>query len=87
VLLASRLDARLDPRAALDAPVRDPVDMVALAAEEAARVGATLDLPPGRRPEAPPDSIAGDERLLRRAVRNLLENARRYGGAQPPGSA
>jgi len=86
VLLASRLDARLDPaRGGLDAPVRDPVDMVALAAEEAARVGATLDLPPGPgAPDAPPDSIAGDERLLRRAVRNLLENARRYGGAQPP---
>ena len=86
VLLASRLDARLDPaRGGLDAPLREPVDMVALAAEEAARVGATLDLPaaPGAA-DAPPDSIAGDERLLRRAVRNLLENALRYGGAQPP---
>ena len=24
--------------------------------------------------------VHGDERLLRRALRNLLENARRYGG-------
>ena len=32
----------------------------------------------GRR--ARPCSVAGDERLLRRALRNLLENARRYGG-------
>ena len=26
--------------------------------------------------------MAGDERLLRRALRNLLENARRYGGSE-----
>jgi signal transduction histidine kinase len=26
--------------------------------------------------------VHGDERLLRRALRNLLENARRYGGAE-----
>ena len=39
--------------------------------------------------------VKGDERLLRRALRNLLENARRYGGnevsvsveAAPPGAA
>jgi len=66
VLLASRLDAQ----ATLGPP--QPVALLALAAEEAARVGA----------QAAGDDITlrGDERLLRRAVRNLLENARRYAG-------
>jgi signal transduction histidine kinase len=68
VLLASRLDAREAPLA------RDTVDLVALAAEEAARVQADLDASVGHLP------ISGDERLLRRALRNPLENARRYGG-------
>ncbi len=67
VLLASRLDARTEIQA-------EPVDLVGLLAEEAARVDATLDAP-GDLP-----LLHGDERLLRRAVRNLLENARRYGG-------
>jgi signal transduction histidine kinase len=68
VLLASRLDAQ----AALFQPV--PLDVVPLAAEEAARCGVELQT------EAPALNIHGDERLLRRALRNLLENARRYGG-------
>jgi signal transduction histidine kinase len=68
VLLASRLDAREAPLA------RDTVDLVALAAEEAARVRADLDSGVASL------SVSGDERLLRRALRNLLENARRYGG-------
>ena len=68
VLLASRLDA--------DAATlrQDRVDLLALAAEEAARVQASVD--------GEPLQIVGDERLLRRALRNLLENARRYGGAE-----
>jgi len=66
VLLASRLDAA----PALDAP--EAVDLLAIAAEEAARVDAELD--------GTSASVRGDERLLRRALRNLLENARRYGG-------
>ncbi|HLL18618.1 MAG TPA: HAMP domain-containing sensor histidine kinase, partial [Rubrivivax sp.] len=66
VLLASRLDAS----AALDR--RDPVNLLALAAEEGSRVGAQVQGDDVR--------VHGDERLLRRAVRNLLENARRYGG-------
>ena len=68
VLLASRLDAQ----AVLER--QDPVDLIGLAAEEGARVGAQLQAPP----TLPP--MHGDERLLRRALRNLLENARRYGG-------
>lgn len=70
VLLASRLDAAR----ALDR--REPVDLLALAAEEGARVDAQV--------EGEPVVVSGDERLLRRALRNLLENARRYGGSEPP---
>ncbi|MFZ5544461.1 MAG: ATP-binding protein [Pseudomonadota bacterium] len=70
VLLASRLDAQPGLER------RDPVDLVGLAAEEGARVGASLDASA----QVPP--VRGDERLLRRAVRNLLENARRYGGEE-----
>jgi signal transduction histidine kinase len=67
VLLASRLDAN----AAAEAPT-DRIDVLALAVEEAARVQASVD--------GDEVSVVGDERLLRRALRNLLENARRYGG-------
>ncbi len=67
VLLASRLDASAVER-------NDRVDLLGLAAEEAARIGA----------EASGDAVVvpGSERLLRRALRNLLENARRYGGGE-----
>jgi signal transduction histidine kinase len=68
VLLASRLDG------AQTAPPTEPVDLLALAAEEAARVDAVA--------EGPALVVRGDDRLLRRALRNLLENARRYGGAE-----
>ena len=67
VLLASRLDGaqtQIDPR--------ERVDLLALAAEEASRVDAAVD--------GVSLGVVGDERLLRRALRNLLENARRYGG-------
>jgi signal transduction histidine kinase len=68
ILLASRLDAA----STLDK--REPVDLLALAAEEAARGGNHCQV------EGDAIVVAGDERLLRRALRNLLENARRYGG-------
>lgn len=68
VLLASRLDA------AQSLPAVEPVDLLALAAEEGARVDAAVD--------GPAVVVRGDERLLRRALRNLLENARRYGGGE-----
>ncbi|MFZ2988865.1 HAMP domain-containing sensor histidine kinase [Ideonella sp.] len=66
VLLSSRLEA--------GAPVelQDPVDLLGLAVEEASRVDAQVD--------GTALMVAGSDRLLRRAVRNLLENARRYGG-------
>jgi signal transduction histidine kinase len=70
VLLASRLDAG----AALD--LKDPVDLLGIAAEEAARVDAEVEAQGEPRHLVRP----GNERLLRRALRNLLENARRYGG-------
>ncbi len=68
VLLASQLDAGQAPLA------KDRVDLLGLAAEEGARVDAAVD--------GPALVVRGDERLLRRALRNLLENARRYGGSQ-----
>ena len=71
VLLASRLDVRAELQ-------RSPVDLMGLVTEEAQRVGAEVDIQPQERMHA----YSGDERLLRRAVRNLLENARRYGGPE-----
>ena len=68
VLLASRLDG------AEDLGKRETVDLAALAAEEGEKVGAVLHGPPSV-------PVQGIERLLRRAVRNLLENARRYGSS------
>jgi signal transduction histidine kinase len=67
VLLASRLDAQQA------SPAVAPVDLIGIAAEEAARVGAELQATQAAL------IVPGDERLLRRALRNLLENARRYG--------
>ena len=66
VLLASRLEG------AEDLGRHEAVDLSALVAEEGSKVGARLEGPA----TAP---VQGIERLLRRAVRNLLENARRYG--------
>lgn len=68
ILLASRLDAIATP------PASEEVDLLALAAEECARYDCTLD--------GTPVTLAGDPRLLRRMIRNLLENAERYGA--PP---
>lgn len=69
ILLASRLDAVTETTATED------LDLLALAAEECARYD-EVQL------EGAPVSIRGDPRLLRRLLRNLLENARRHGA--PP---
>jgi signal transduction histidine kinase len=69
ILLASRLDTVSDTEA------REDIDLLALLAEECARVEATL--------EGAPVTVHGDRRLLRRLMRNLLENARRHGGGSP----
>ncbi|MDZ7890432.1 MAG: HAMP domain-containing sensor histidine kinase [Rhodoferax sp.] len=68
ILLASRLDAK-----EADLGTVESVDLVGLAAEERARNQALLDV------ELQALEVPGVAKLLRRAVRNLLENARRYG--------
>ncbi len=69
LLLASRLDT-------LDHVERtEDVDLLALLAEEGARTEAEVS--------GEPVSIQGDPRMLRRLIRNLLENARRYAGGSP----
>ncbi|MDR2154490.1 MAG: HAMP domain-containing protein [Burkholderiaceae bacterium] len=70
ILLASRLDAR-----EVDLGAVESIDLIGLLAEECARVNAALELCPGTA-----EVIAsGVARLLRRVVRNLLENAVRHG--------
>src|SRR5262249_49784835 len=69
ILLVSRLDAT----EALD--VREDIDLAALAAEECARYD-DCSL------EAKPAMVRGDPTLLRRMVRNLVENAKLHG--KPP---
>jgi signal transduction histidine kinase len=67
ILLASRLDATKND-------VREEIDLLALAAEECARYD-EVQL------EGEHIKIQGDPRLLRRLLRNLLENAKRHGAA------
>ena len=70
ILLASRLDAK-----EADLGTVEPVDLTGLASEECARVDAQLEL--GPHPQR--IVVPGIAKLLRRVLRNLLENARRYG--------
>jgi signal transduction histidine kinase len=69
ILLASRLDTVKTREA------DEEVDLLALASEECARYDG-VDL------EGQPLAVRGEPRLLRRMLRNLLENARRHGA--PP---
>ncbi|MFL6601343.1 MAG: sensor histidine kinase [Steroidobacteraceae bacterium] len=69
ILLASRLDVIKEIEATED------IDLLALAAEECSRYD-HVHL------EGTPVSVRGDARLLRRLLRNLLENAKRHGA--PP---
>lgn len=66
ILLSSRLDAVRE----LD--VREEVDLLALAAEESARC-AESDI------GGEPVMVRGDPTLLRRMIRNLIENAQQHG--------
>lgn len=69
LLLASKLDTVQRP----ERP--EPVDLLVLAAEEASRFGFEV--------RGEPLTVSGDRRLLRRLVRNLLENAHRHAGESP----
>ena len=71
ILLASRLDH-------VDGLERtEPVDLLALAAEEGARSGVAVS--------GAPAMVTGDPRLLTRLVRNLMQNGLRHGA--PPVTA
>ena len=70
ILLASRLDAKQADLGAVEL-----VDLVPLCAEECAHTGARLDC------TVADLRVLGVPKLLRRAVRNLLENAVRHGRA------
>lgn len=72
ILLASRLEAH-----EVDMGTVERVDLVGLCAEECARVGAGLEVPEGMSSL----EVSAVGKLLRRMVRNLLENAMRYGAA------
>jgi len=68
ILLKSRLDSDQKP------DIDQLVDLLPLAAEEAAAVGAEVD--------GESLTVPGNERLLRRLIRNLVQNATRHG--KPP---
>jgi signal transduction histidine kinase len=69
LLLASRLDAQDELEETSE------VDVLGLLAEEAARIDIEV--------EGEPVQIRGDGRMLRRLLRNLLENAVRHGQGSP----
>ena len=69
ILLSSRLEA------VKGLEHNEPVDLLALAAEEAAHYDTEAS--------GQPFMVNGDRLLLRRLIRNLLENARRYAGDGP----
>lgn len=70
ILLASRLDA-----SEADMGTVEDVDLVGMAAEECAQVQAELDIPA----QDGGLVVQGVNKLLRRVIRNLLENAHRHG--------
>lgn len=78
ILLASRLDARQ-----ADTEPFEMLDLTGLAAEECARMQAEL----GTAMQTHSLMLQGSARLLRRLIRNLLENARRYGKTPETGIA
>jgi signal transduction histidine kinase len=70
ILLASRLDA------VRSAERSEEIDLLALAAEEAARDGIGVT--------GASVSVHGERSLLRRMIRNLIDNARHHGGDTAP---
>lgn len=75
ILLASRLDAH-----EADMGIVEVVDVIGLCAEECARVGAVFEVQDGVQQIETPGVV----KLLRRLIRNLLENASRYGAIKGP---
>jgi signal transduction histidine kinase len=75
ILLASRLDAQ-----EADLGTVETVDLMGLCAEECARVGAVLEVQAGVHSL----EMRGVVKLMRRLIRNLLENAGRYGAINGP---
>lgn len=73
ILLASRLDA-----SQADIGTKEPLDLVGIAAEECARVNAELQV----NGDANALTVVGVAKLLRRLVRNLLENAHRHAAGE-----
>jgi signal transduction histidine kinase len=69
ILLASRLDA-----SEADMGTVEAVDLVGMAAEECARADAELDVPQAGNAIV----VQGVSKLMRRVMRNLLENAHRH---------
>lgn len=69
LLLASRLSAGESLES------NEAVELLAICAEEGARVDARVS--------GVPTTVHGDSRTLRRMLRNLFENARRYGQGSP----
>ena len=78
ILLASRLDRQGD------AEPFEEVDLMGLAAEECARSGAQLQIEPADVGHGM--LLQGSPRLLRRLLRNLLENAQRHGKGEATAS-
>ncbi|MDO8442029.1 MAG: ATP-binding protein [Polaromonas sp.] len=77
ILLASRLDAKQ-----ADAEPFETLDLTGLAAEECSRVNAQLQAELGIAANGHSLMVQGSARLLRRLIRNLLENARRYSSGE-----
>lgn len=77
LLLASRLQAAEAGQVGALEP-EEAVDWLGLVAEECARSGAQLSVGP----QGPPGLLQGQPKLLRRLVRNLLDNARRHGAGE-----
>nr|WP_315209275.1 HAMP domain-containing sensor histidine kinase [uncultured Albidiferax sp.] len=78
ILLASRLDAK-----EADMGTIEEVDLIGLVAEECARLDAAFEVGEEGSEGVDGDNeqtfvVQGVAKLLRRAIRNLLENARRY---------